>query len=245
MFSEKYGLGARGASPGELAHLGGAAVIAMTIYVLDTSAVTDPRLRLFFNAPSLNDVVYHLSVLLIKARIVLDIQFYMTPGTVRELRGFLERNGVAAENIDALLSIVNVKAPDLHDTRIPAHVMGRWIEEVQRRLHKGLRVAEEMVRRAAQGGYETGATGLSREALRSHVARTIHDLREKYREATRKGVVDTRVDFDAVMLARELGAVMVTNDEGIMRLCDDLGVRYIDPPRFVTQLTLLLRARGR
>ncbi len=217
----------------------------MTIYVLDTSAVTDPRLRGFFNASSLNDVVYQLAVLLIKARVVLDMQFYMAPSTAGELRGFLERNGVDRDNIEMLLSIINIKAPDLHGARIPAHVMGRWIEEVQRRLHKGLRVAEEMVRRAAHGGYETGATGLSREALRSHVAKTIHDLREKYREATRKGVIDTRVDFDSVMLARELGAVLVTNDEGIMRLCSDLGVRYIDPPRFVTQLTLLLRARSR
>ncbi|WFO76392.1 RNA ligase partner protein [Desulfurococcaceae archaeon MEX13E-LK6-19] len=214
----------------------------MLIYVLDTSAITDPRLRSIFNVKTLDSVVYELTRLLTKARVVLGAQFYITPSTGSELRGFLERNGVSEDNINLLFSILIVKSPDLYATHIPARVMSNWIQEVHLRFYKGLRVAEEMVRQTAMKAYEDGKIG-SREKLSEDIAGAIHELRAKYREATRKGVIDTQVDFDSVILAKELGAVLVTNDEGIQKMCEDLGVKYIEPPRFISQLMVLLRER--
>lgn len=77
------------------------------------------------------------------------------------------------------------------------------------------------------------------------IAESIHELREKYREATRRGVIDTRVDFDLVILAHELKAELVTNDQGIMKLCEQIGVKYIEPPRFISRLFILLKERTR
>jgi RNA ligase partner protein len=212
------------------------------IYVLDTSAITDPRLRKIFNVSTLDGVVREYARLLIRAHIVLGAEFYTTPSTAMELESFLERNGVDRDAIEMLMGIITIRSPDLYTTRIPAIVMSDWIHDMLIRITKGLRVAEESVRRAARRGYDHG---LSRDkgGLEETIAEEIHDLREKYREATRKGVIDTRVDFDLVILTHELKGELVTNDTGIMKLCEQIGVRYIEPPRFINKLTILLRER--
>ena len=214
----------------------------MLVYVLDTSAVTDPRLREVFNVSSLDSVVVEFARLLARSNIVLSAQFYITPSIALELKGFLERNGVKEEHINLLMSVLVIKNPDLYNTRISARVMSNWIQEIHLRFYRGLRVAEEMVRNVAHKAYRDGLEA-SKEKLDRDVAEAIHDLRARYREATRKGVIDTEVDFNAVILAKELNATIVTNDSGIKKLCDNLGVKYIEPPRFVSQLMVLTRER--
>lgn len=212
------------------------------IYVLDTSAITDPRLRGVFGVNTLDGVVREYARLLIRSHIVLGAEFYTTPSTAMELQSFLERNGVSREAIDMLMGAVTIRSPDLYTTRIPAVVMSDWIHDMLIRITKGLRVAEDSVRRAARAGYNHGLAH-DRKGLEDAVAETIHDLREKYREATRKGVVDTKIDFDLVILAHEINGELVTNDTGIMKLCTQIGVKYIEPPRFINKLFLLLRER--
>lgn len=212
------------------------------IYVLDTSAVTDPRLREIFGVKTLDGVVREYARLLIRSHIVLGAEFYTTPSTALELRSFLERNNVSREAIDMLMGAITIRSPDLYTTRIPAIIMSDWIHDMLIRITKGLRVAEDSVRRAARRGYDYGVAQ-DKKGLEESVAETIHELREKYREATRKGVIDTRVDFDLVVLAHEINGELVTNDTGIMKLCMQIGVKYIEPPRFINKLFLLLRER--
>jgi len=211
-------------------------------YVLDTSAITDPRLRRVFRVETLDGVVREYARLLIRSHIVLGAEFYTTPNTALELRSFLERNNVSNEAIEMLMGAITIRSPDLYTTRIPAVVMSDWIHDMLIRITKGLRVAENSVRRAARKGYDRGIQR-DKKGLDTIIAETIHELREKYREATRKGVIDTRVDFDLVILAHEINAELVTNDTGIMKLCDQIGVKYIEPPRFINKLILLLRER--
>ncbi|ABN69369.1 conserved hypothetical protein [Staphylothermus marinus F1] len=212
------------------------------IYVLDTSAVTDPRLREIFGVKTLDGVVREYARLLIRSHIVLGAEFYTTPSTALELRSFLERNNVSREAIDMLMGAITIRSPDLYTTRIPAIIMSDWIHDMLIRITKGLRVAEDSVRRAARRGYDYGVAQ-DKKGFEESVAETIHELREKYREATRKGVIDTRVDFDLVVLAHEINGELVTNDTGIMKLCMQIGVKYIEPPRFINKLFLLLRER--
>ncbi|ADI31688.1 RNA ligase partner protein [Staphylothermus hellenicus] len=212
------------------------------IYVLDTSAVTDPRLREVFGVKTLDGVVREYARLLIRSHIVLGAEFYTTPSTALELRSFLERNNVSREAIDMLMGAITIRSPDLYTTRIPAIIMSDWIHDMLIRITKGLRVAENSVRRAARKGYDYGIAK-NKKGLEESVAQSIHELREKYREATRKGVIDTRVDFDLVVLAHEINGELVTNDTGIMKLCMQIGVKYIEPPRFINKLFLLLRER--
>ncbi len=210
------------------------------IYVLDTSAFTDPRLREKLGTSTLNETIKALIDLLTKARVRLGLSLYIPPTTAEELRRFLIRNNVDKTIVDRLISVLTVRSPDLYGIKLPAIILSNWIKDLRTRITKGLRVAEDMVRKTIKLGYEAK----EKDELDEILAESIHDLREKYREATRKGIVDTDVDLDIIILAFELGGEVVTNDEGIMRMCRELGVRYIDPISFVNRLEMMLESLG-
>ncbi|NPA98298.1 MAG: RNA ligase partner protein [Crenarchaeota archaeon] len=210
------------------------------IYVLDTSAFTDPRLREKLGTNTLNDTIIALIDLLAKARARLGLSLYIPPTTAEELRRFLIRNKVDKTVVDKLISVLTVRSPDLYGIKLPAIILSNWIKDLKTRITKGLRVAEDMVRKTIKLGYEAK----QEDELDAILAESIHDLREKYREATRKGIVDTDVDLDIIILAFELGGEVVTNDEGIMRMCRELGVRYIDPISFVNRIEMMLESLG-
>ncbi len=205
-------------------------------YVVDTSAFTDPRLREKLGTSTLAETVEAIAELLARARARLGLELYISPATAQELRRFLLRNDVSRDIVDKLISVLTIRSPDLYGIKLPAVILSNWIKELRTRITKGLRVAEDMIRKTVRRGYEARAENELDEIL----AESIHVLREKYREATRKGIVDTDVDLDIIILALELGAEVVTNDEGIMKMCRELGVRYIDPVSFINRLEMML-----
>ncbi len=213
------------------------------VFVIDTSAVTDPRLREVFGVNSLDEVVSKLVDLLREARTRLGVEFYTTPSMFSEMKRFLLSNGVKPETLEKLQAWLLVKAPDKLSVRIPAIVMAEYVEDMRRRLLKGLRVAEEAVWKAFREGGRSreGGGGRPEEAL----GPIIRGLREKYREATRRGIVDSLEDFDVVILSLEMKAVLVTNDEGVRRLAETLGVIVVDPLTFIRMLRSYLEAAGR
>ncbi|ABU81276.1 RNA ligase partner protein [Ignicoccus hospitalis] len=190
----------------------------MIKFVIDTSAVTDPRLRQLFGVNELWEVVEKYLELMALAKLKLGFSFYTTPSVMKEIKGFLERSMCPSEIISKLGVWILVKDVSQTEAKIPARVFLEYVAEVKRRLDKGLRVAEESTRRAMEGG---------------EIGEHIRNLREKYREATRKGLLDSVADLEAAILALELGAVLVTNDEGLCKLASKLGVSCIDPLTFV------------
>lgn len=191
--------------------------------VLDTTAFSDDRLREELGVESLDEVVGVLLDLFAEAARRLGYEFYTTPRVYRELTGFLERNGCSQENLDRLAGWIIVKAPSSFEARIPAYVMYRYVSDLRRRVDKGLRVAEWAVRRAARDARENSGASLDEV-----VGPLIHRLREDYRLAVRHGIVDSEEDFELVLLARELGATLVSSDSGIRSLAESLGIRVVD-----------------
>jgi hypothetical protein len=57
---------------------------------------------------------------------------------------------------------------------------------------------------------------------------TITNLRKKYRSALREGIIDSTEDVDLILLAKELDAILVTADTGILTWADKLGIRFIE-----------------
>ncbi len=213
------------------------------VFVLDTSAVTDPRLREALGASSLDEVVRRLAELLREARTRVGIEFYTTPTMLSEMKRFLLANNVEPSSLEALESWLLVKAPDKLNVRIPAIVMAEYVEDMRRRIMKGLRVAEEAVVRAAREARRApGSARGEEEFQREVVGPIIRSLRERYREATRRGIVDSLEDFDVVILALELRGVLVTNDEGVRKLAETLGVIVVDPLGFIRMLREYIRA---
>ena len=208
----------------------------MDVFVLDTTAFTEARLRKALGRDTLEGVVSVIVELVREARVRLGSRFYMTPSTWNELRRMLIGNGVSLDLVQELSAWITVKAPDKLSTRIPAAVFSEYVADVRRRLYKGLRVAESAVRRASRECAEGDEECLSE---------VIRGLREKYREATRKGLVDSVEDLDTIILALETGGVLVTSDEGIERVAHQLGIVVVDPEAWVNGLRRMLKFAGR
>jgi hypothetical protein len=76
----------------------------------------------------------------------------------------------------------------------------------------------------------------------SEVDKVISDLRDEYRRTLRQGVLDSREDFDLLILAREMDAGVVTEDTGIISWAEDFGLRYLKGRDFPGLLEAYLTA---
>jgi hypothetical protein len=56
----------------------------------------------------------------------------------------------------------------------------------------------------------------------------ITKLRERYREAMRRGLIDSKEDADLFLLAYELDGTLVSADEGLKKWADRAGVKLIN-----------------
>lgn len=213
----------------------------LRVYVLDTSAVTDPRLRGMLGAGSLDEAIRVLADMLAEARLRYGLEIYMPPSVYEEARRFLLANGVTLQGFEMLATWITIKPPARHEISLPASIVRVYVEEMRNRMMRGLRVAEEHVRRAFEAGGMYPGEVASREARREKLGALIRGLRERYREATRHGILDSVEDLDAVLLALETQGVLVTNDEGVRRFAEMLGIVSIDPMRFVGILRGLLQ----
>ncbi len=68
------------------------------------------------------------------------------------------------------------------------------------------------------------------------VPSTVNVLRSKFRQQVRHGIIDTPEDLDVVLLASEIKAPVVTNDEGVAEFASDMGLQTLDPIVFARML---------
>lgn len=208
-------------------------------FVLDTSVFITEEIRR--DEESLEEAVDRLLDLIARAKLELNISCYMPPSVYRELTTMLEERDVSEEVFSKLNTWVIKKNPARFEVMIPADVVYGFIDEMSDRVNRGLRVSEEAVRRAEESR--------DRDADADHehmsaVDEVISDLREKYRNTLRRGVLDSREDFDLLILGRELDAGVVTEDTGIISWAEDFGLRYLKGRDFPALLEEYLRAAG-
>ncbi|MBI4008146.1 MAG: RNA ligase partner protein [Planctomycetes bacterium] len=173
-------------------------------FVIDTSIFTNPDVYKSFGT-SPTDALKEFLVTIGKVEGPI---FYMPPSIFQELLNFVDINKIPVE----LQIRICQKAPMRYELTVPAFLLYELIEDVRHRIDKGLRVAEQAVR----------------ETTREKEPETISDLRKKYRVALREGIIDSKEDVDLILLARELNAIVVSADIGIMTWADRLGIRYIE-----------------
>ena len=196
------------------------------IFVLDTSAVSDPRIRDRTGSPTTEIAIKKITSMISQLRTGVGVIFYTTPLVLNEMRRYLLSNNVSSTVFNELSSWLIIKSPDKFNIHIPAALISEYIEELRRRMYKGLRAAEEALKQAYKQEKE--------------LSEIIRQLREKYREALRKGIIDSPEDLDAILLAYEQKGVLVTNDEGIRKMAVKLGVITIDPLYFIESLDRMM-----
>lgn len=176
--------------------------------VLDTSLFVNPDAR-----TSLGDTPTEaLETFLFLAAQIHILEFYMPPSIFEELLHFVDKDKIPGD----LLVILHQKPPKRHDLKCPAFLLYELIDDMRERVNKGLRIAEKAVRGAEKGKADE----------------IIQDLRKKYREALREGIIDSKEDVDLLLLAMELDALLITADQGLIRWAEKLGIQWLFPEKF-------------
>lgn len=176
--------------------------------VLDTSLFVNPEVREHFGRTPTEALENFLSL----ASQLQATEFYMPPTIFEELLNFVEPEKISGD----LLIILQQKPPKRYELSCPALILYELIEDIRERVNKGLRIAEKAVRGVAKAGEEE----------------IIKDLRRKYREALREGIIDSKEDVDLILLARELDALLVTADQGLIKWAEKLGIKWLVPSKF-------------
>jgi len=213
-------------------------------FVLDTSLFITEGIRR--EEESLETAVLRLLDLVATARLELDIPCHVPPSIHDELTTMLREREVSEEVFSRFDTWVVRESPDRYGVTIPANIVYELIDEMSDRVDRGLRVSEEALREVERLDPEelTRGTDEDSEAYMTEADRILSDMRDKYRRALRQGVLDSREDFDLLVLARELEAGVVTEDRRIISWADEFGLRYVRGGRFPTLLEEYLRATG-
>ncbi|ADB61398.1 Protein of unknown function UPF0278 [Haloterrigena turkmenica DSM 5511] len=214
-------------------------------FVLDTSLFITEEIRR--GDESLEPAVIRLLDLVATARLELNISCYVPPSIHDELATMLRERDVDEAVFSRLDTWVVRKSPDRYGVTIPANIVYNFIDEMSDRVDRGLRVSEQAIREVEQldpDALASDPTDDGREEYMTDADRILSNMRDKYRGALRQGVLDSREDFDLLILARELDAGVVTEDRGIISWADEFGLRYVRGGQFPTLLEEYLRATG-
>lgn len=172
------------------------------ILVLDTSMFTDPQSRKWLGDSTATAVGTFLKL----ASYAKDLKFFM-PRSIRD-----ELVNLAGTEIPLLDTQVSIKSPSIYELSIPSALFYEFLEDLRARFDKGLRVTEDLIRKEPHLDEDE----------------KIRKLREKYRSALRDGIVDSKEDFEVILLAKEIGGSVVTADKGLQKYADKIGVGIID-----------------
>jgi len=171
--------------------------------VLDTNIFINPDSRYFFGKSAKEALSNFCDSIKEKE----CISCFMPPSINEELNKFIDTEDIKDKTI-----IIEKKPPSIYESSTPALLFYELIEELRNRINKGLRIAEKYTRKAIQEDDETAL---------------VKSLREEYRVALREGILDSKEDFDLILLARELNAYLATSDNGLIVWAQKLGITCI------------------
>lgn len=163
--------------------------------------------------------------------------FYMTPESVKELLTFFTSEE-DIQKANSFLGCVQVVSPKIQELTLPARVFDELVKDTRARFLKAMQVAEDVITQTARGFM--GKEVLPQIELQKALGNYITPFRERYRNATRTGFLDSAADIEQLLLARELNGALLTADEGLLAWARKVGVEECLPSAFVPQLHFLL-----
>lgn len=174
-------------------------------FVIDTSLFVNPNVRKKFGKTPASAVCAF-----VKYVKDIDANFYMPPSIFNELRHFINEKAV-----EQLESVLKKRAPNTYAIYLPAAVFYGFIEDIRIRINKGLKLSEQF----AIDNKPDNDNKLRR-------------LRDKYRDAMRAGILDSKEDFELLLLAKEIEATVVTADEGVLDFANKIGCEWLNAKNF-------------
>lgn len=194
--------------------------ICMERYVLDAN--------LFFNMEAglglgkkTEEVVKKITEFGKKLKINKKAEFFMPPRVIDEFLSFFPDKDQPF--LKDLLSTVSIKSPDIGQMRFSAQIFYELVGDVRQRSFQGLRIGEEEIEKA--GRQMVGKNNPSTKDFQIQIGSVVKKFRERYRQATRFGFLDSLADLDLIVLTQELGAFLVSTDEGVLRWGRVFGIK--------------------
>ncbi|MFO0703441.1 MAG: RNA ligase partner protein [Patescibacteria group bacterium] len=124
-----------------------------------------------------------------------------------------------------LQSVLVMKTPAIYSHSISAKLMYEFVNDYRRRSYEGLKIAEEILVNALRNPLPSGLSKIEFEkSLQPHK----ETLRNRFRNATRTGAIDSTADLDLIMLSLEEDAILVSADEGVVVWGRKFGVKETD-----------------
>ena len=163
-------------------------------------------------------------------------EFFMPPSIVKELLSFFDDKEQVF--LKEFLSIVTVKSPETSRVNFPADTFYKLVKDIRERSHRGLVIAEEELKETAKSA--AGKNFESKQAFEKAMGARIKPLRDRYRNATRTGFLDSVADLDLIVLAKEQDGYVVTTDEGVLAWGRAFGVREMEASILGKKLSALL-----
>ncbi len=207
----------------------------MEFFVIDTN--------FFFNLQEIKnfgkttkEVIQNLSQYIKKAGALKKAEVYMPPSVIEELNSFFDDE---PEYLKEFLALIHVKSPNRNFVKISGQVFYEFVKETRIRAYRGLKIAEEEARKAAQ--LVLKKTPNSTIEFEKTVGEVIKNLRERYRNATRVKFLDSKADVDLLLLTKELDATLISTDEGVLLWAEKLGLKTLPAPLFKQRLENLLK----
>ncbi len=204
----------------------------MDTYILDTN--------LFFNMEAgLNlgqkteEVVKNITSAAKKLKESKQAIILLPPRVVEEFLSFFENK--EQPFIKDFLSSVSVQSPSFNEMTIPASVLYQIIEDIRGRSYRGMTVAEEEIQNA--GKDMMGKPELSKMDFQITIGKAVKGFRDRYRQATRFGFIDSLADLDLIMLAKETDGYLVSTDEGVTKWGRVFGIKEMSASVFGTKVS--------
>lgn len=208
----------------------------MEKYILDTN--------LFFNMePGLGlgkkteDVVVAVTKAVKKLKNEKKGEVFMPPSIIKEFLSFFDDKEQAF--LKDFLAVVTAKSPNMAGVEFHADIFYKLVNDIRDRSYKGLAIAEDELKRIAKEQLGADAPS-SKQDFEKTVGRHIKTLRDRYRNATRTGFLDSVADLDLIVLAKEQDAHLVSTDEGVIAWGRSFGIKEMDATVFGKKLSALL-----
>ncbi|MBI5227089.1 RNA ligase partner protein [Candidatus Micrarchaeota archaeon] len=187
------------------------------VFVIDTSLFVNPHARGHFGKSPTAAVKAFLKIIA-----KMNIELFIPPSVFNEMKNFIEK-----KTTDELELHIKKRAPNMYSIYLPAAVLYDFIDDIRTRINKGMRLAEEF----AKDNHPDNDIKLGK-------------LREKYRDAMRTGIIDSKEDVELVLLTKELDATLISSDEGVLKFASEIGCTYLNAEKFHALLKKIKKAKN-
>lgn len=208
----------------------------MDSYILDTNLFFNMEEGMELGAKT-EEVVMTLTKAAKRLKETGQGMFYLGPRVVEEFLSFFEDK--EQPFLREFLASVTIQSPDVGKAAFPAQVFYRLVDDIRGRSYRGLRIGEEEIHKA--GTLMQGKAGLSKKEFEMTIGEVVKKYRERYRQATRTGFLDSLADLDSILLAKELNGILVSTDEGVLDWGRVFGVKEMPASVFGAKMRPLLQ----